>query len=120
MFFPGENISGMSGGRFLARHCFSPVHGITSILFGGNFDLVFISMCTVQGLTILSHAYFDVRWDVMVGIWQNVNLINKPLYAIFSTHNIAIRSHTSYLSFFLQRQIFWKIKLTARNANFLR
>ena len=53
----------MSGGRFLARHCFSPVHGIASILFGGNFDLIFISMCA-----ILLHAYFDVWLDVMVQI----------------------------------------------------
>ena len=69
----------------------------------------------------INHNRF-VNWELLALDAQNLALAPFSWFTVGELQYMAkyFSDHTSYLSFFLHWQNFWKIKFTPKNANFSR
>ena len=80
---------------------------------GKNLIVITFMIINVSALICTLYKVLTCQLNARYWVFSDSNL-HLGLFALFAN------THTSYLSFFLHWQNFWKIKFTPKNANFSR
>ena len=91
--------------------------------FSQNCQIKYSYICfTISSSNLFSWPRNDERFSSSTSSWPNTLLNINASTPSWQDLRISkwIPSHTSYLSFFLHSQFFWRIEFTPKNANFSR